>query len=94
LVADFFLDKVHAARCTFKKALKPDRKRQLIDEVCNVWKVSIRKACKVLRFERSLYTYKFKRGDQAALQQRIKEICETRIRFGYRRVHILLQREG
>jgi len=44
--------------------------------------------------ERSLYTYKAKRGDQAALKHRIKEICETRVRFGYRRVHVLLLREG
>ena len=28
------------------------------------------------------------------MKQRIKEICETRVRFGYRRVHVLLQREG
>lgn len=42
----------------------------------------------------SLYTYKSKRGDQAALKLHIKEICETRIRFGYRRVHVLLLREG
>lgn len=31
---------------------------------------------------------------QAALKHRIKEICETRVRFGYRRVHVMLQREG
>lgn len=59
-----------------------------------VWKVSIRKACEALRIDRSLYTYKAKRGDQAALKHRIKEICETRVRFGYRRVHVLLLREG
>jgi transposase InsO family protein len=31
---------------------------------------------------------------QAALEQRIKEICQTRVRYGYRRVHVLLRREG
>ncbi len=56
--------------------------------------MSIRKACSALRIDRSLYTYKSKRGDQAALKHRIKEICETRVRFGYRRVHVLLLREG
>jgi len=30
----------------------------------------------------------------AALKKRIKEICETRVRYGYRRVHFVLQREG
>jgi putative transposase len=65
-----------------------------VDEVRAVWKVSIRKACGALRIDRSLYSYKSKRGDQAALKHRIKEICETRVRFGYRRVHVLLRREG
>ena len=65
-----------------------------MDEVREVWKVSIRRACSALRVELSLYTYKSRRGDQAALTLRIKEICETRVRFGYRRVHVLLRREG
>ena len=28
------------------------------------------------------------------MKQRIKEVCETRVRYGYRRVHILLARDG
>ncbi|GGA65726.1 putative transposase [Pelagibacterium lentulum] len=47
-----------------------------------------------MRVDRSLYHYKSRRGEQADLQLRIKEICETRVRYGYRRVHILLRREG
>jgi transposase InsO family protein len=31
---------------------------------------------------------------QAHLEQRIREICRTRVRYGYRRVHVLLRREG
>jgi hypothetical protein len=31
---------------------------------------------------------------QAGLEQRIKEICQTRVRYGYRRVDVLLRREG
>ena len=58
------------------------------------WKVSTRRACSTLRIDRALYVYKSKRGDQAALKSRIKEICETRVRYGYRRVHVLLQRDG
>jgi putative transposase len=58
------------------------------------WKVSIRRACSTLRIDRALYVYKSKRSDQAALKHRIKDICETRVRYGYRRVHVLLQRDG
>jgi len=48
----------------------------------------------VLRAERSSYHYVGKSTDQADLKQRIKEIAETRVRYGYRRIHVLLQREG
>ena len=44
--------------------------------------MSVRKACEALRIDRSLYTYKSRRGEQAGLKQRIKEICETRVRYG------------
>ena len=84
----------HAPGCSRKKALKPARKRQLVDGVRGDWKVSTRRACEALGIDRSLYVYKSKRGEQADLKHRIKEICETRVRYGYRRVHILLQRDG
>ena len=58
------------------------------------WDVSIRRACRVFLVDTSTYHYKSRRPGQAALEQRIKEICETRIRYGYRRVHVLLRREG
>ena len=56
--------------------------------------MSIRRACSCLRIDTSLYHYKSKRGDQAVLKARIKEIAATRVRYGYRRVHVLLRREG
>jgi putative transposase len=56
--------------------------------------VSIRRACSVLEFDRSTYHYKSRRREQAGLEARINEICATRVRYGYRRVHVLLRREG
>ena len=58
------------------------------------WALSIRRACSVLMFDPKSYRYTSRRPGQAALEKRIKEICETRVRYGYRRIHILLQREG
>jgi putative transposase len=74
--------------------LKPARRRQLVNEIRTTWQVSIRRACGVIRAERSSYHYRGRRADQAALKKRIKEIAETRVRYGYRRVHVLLKREG
>lgn len=62
--------------------------------MCVDWGVSIRRACGAIRFDTSTYHYKSRRTDQAAVERRIKEIAETRVRYGYRRVHVLLRREG
>jgi putative transposase len=64
-----------------------------VEEVRGEWNVSIRRACRVLLFNTSSYHYKSRRPGQAVLEQRIKEICQTRVRYGYRRVHVLLCRE-
>ena len=56
--------------------------------------MSIRRACRVLEMDTSSYHYRSRRPDQAGLEARIEAICETRVRYGYRRVHVLLQREG
>jgi putative transposase len=74
--------------------MTPGRKRKLVDEVRSEWQVSIRRACAALEVDRSTYHYRSRRSGQATLEHRIKEICHVRIRYGYRRVHILLRREG
>lgn len=76
------------------KALKPGRKRKLVDAMRGEWDVSIRRTCRVLEVDTSTYHYKSRRPGQAALDQRIKVICRTRVRYGYRRIHVVLRREG
>ena len=76
------------------KALRPAKGRELVDDLRGVWQVSIRRACSVLNFERSTYHYKSRRPSQAGLRKRIREIAETHVRYGYRRIHVLLEREG
>lgn len=58
------------------------------------WGVSIRRACRVLPFYTSSYHYQSRRADPAFLKKRINEICETHVRYGYRRVYHILRREG
>lgn len=58
------------------------------------WGVSIRRACRVLPFDTSSYHYQSRRTDPAFLKKRIKEICETHVRYGYRRVYHILRRGG
>lgn len=74
--------------------MKPARKRKLVDEMRGEWDVSIRRACRVFLCDTATYHYKSRRSGQAELELRIKEICQTRVRYGYRRVHVLLRRDG
>jgi putative transposase len=43
---------------------------------------------------RATYHYRSRRTGQAQLSERVKEIAATRVRYGYRRIHVLLRREG
>ncbi|AON56069.1 hypothetical protein Hsc_3803 [Herbaspirillum seropedicae] len=43
---------------------------------------------------RSLYAYQSKDCDATPLVMRIEEITATRVHYGYRRVQVLLKREG
>ena len=77
-----------------KKALTPSLCRQLADELSAEYGVSERRACRVILFARSTNRYKSVKDDQLALRIKIKDIASSRIRYGYRRIHVLLQREG
>ncbi len=55
--------------------------------------MGMRRACGVVRIGRSTYYYRSVRDDRA-LRQHILEIAETRVRYGYKRIHVLLRHEG
>ena len=55
---------------------------------------SERKALHVVKMSASLYRYESRKRDETALKLRIKEITQTRVHYGYRRVHVMLRREG
>ena len=46
------------------------------------------------RLPRGTFNYVSKRPPQEALRKRIVELARARVRYGYKRIHILLQREG
>lgn len=55
---------------------------------------SARQACEALQIPRSVYYYRTRARDSSVLTQRIKDITSTRVHYGYRRVHVMLRREG
>jgi putative transposase len=74
--------------------MTPAREREMIDFARAAFRVSIRRACRAIPACRATYHYRSRRPEQAPLRQRIREIAETRMRYGYRRITVLLRREG
>lgn len=58
-------------------------------------KASTRRALRVVHLSRSRWAYEPERPQRdAPLRTRLKELASARPRFGYKRLHVLLQREG
>jgi len=57
-------------------------------------RLSQRRACALLRHPRSTHRYRSAKDPQLALRQRMREIAQVRVRYGYRRIHVLLRRVG
>jgi len=58
------------------------------------YEVSERRACQTLTVARATVRYQSVADDQAALRIRLKDLAAARVRYGYRRLHTLLLREG
>jgi putative transposase len=56
--------------------------------------VSERRACAVLGVDRTSVRYRSDRPDDAAVRARMRELAAIRRRFGYRRLLVLMRREG
>jgi putative transposase len=66
----------------------------LAESLLAEYRVSERRACAVVLLSRSVLYYLEHRRDDRAVRQRIREIAETRVRYGFPRIQILLRREG
>ena len=83
----------HAAGCAGKKELTLARLREWVRDQQARYGASERQVCFALRVSRSSFRYCSVAADDSALRLRIREITETRVHYGYRRVHVMLRRE-
>jgi len=58
------------------------------------YRVSERHACCVLEVARATHRYDGHQEQWIELRMRIREIAQTRVRYGYRMIRVLLNREG
>ncbi len=58
------------------------------------FRVSTRKACRATGVARSTVTYRARRPAPGALRRRLRELAQARVSYAYRRLHVLLRRDG
>ncbi|MET0116407.1 MAG: IS3 family transposase [Sedimenticola sp.] len=95
LLAETMLDKEALEVALRKKVLAPQARRDAVEEMRSGTTISERRACELVGIYRSTLRYEAKqKAETVALRSRIVELAQERRRFGYRRIHALLRREG
>jgi putative transposase len=72
----------------------PAAKREAVAHLRSAFDMSERRACRIIGCVRMTVRYRSRRPDDADLRQRLRALAHERRRFGYRRLHVLLRREG
>ncbi|PZP20322.1 MAG: IS3 family transposase [Kocuria rhizophila] len=94
LLADAMLDKAALKDLLGKKVLTPAAQREAVTHLQACHGMSERRACRVIDADRKSVRYRSTRDDDVGLREKLRELANQRRRFGYRRLHILLRREG
>ncbi|MBA17602.1 MAG: IS3 family transposase [Sphingomonas sp.] len=94
LLADAMLDQAALKDLLNKKVLTPAAKREAVAHLQACHGMSERRAGRVIDADRKSVRYRSIRDDDAGLREKLRELANQRRRFGYRRLHILLRREG
>ena len=82
------------SRTCCEKSPRPAHQRDQVRYLQVVYEVSERRACRVLCFRRSSHRYRGMADEQAALRMRLRDLAAARVSYGYRRLYVLLRREG
>jgi putative transposase len=88
------LGQADAAGRAQKKVLKPVQRRHAAHHLIDAYRISARRACRVLNLQRASFAYQAHRRDDTVLRLRLRELAQVRVRYGSQRLYILLRREG
>jgi putative transposase len=73
---------------------RPALKREVVQHIVSHYGLKMRRACRLIQQTRNVQYYRSVKDPQLALRSGMRELAHTRVRYGYRRIHILLKREG
>src|SRR5262249_35008189 len=73
---------------------RPALKRPVVAYLREHYRLPWRRACRLVRLHRSVLYYRGVKDPRLGLRGRMRELARTRVRFGYRRLQVLLRREG
>ena len=74
--------------------MTPEAKRGAVTHLCVEHGVSERRTCDVLKVDWSSVRYKSIRPDDDDHRKAMKKVAAERSRIGYRRIHVILERQG
>jgi len=74
--------------------VRPAERRPVVHYLVAEWCLAERRACGLAAIARSTVRYRLRRSGDQELRERLREMAGERRRFGYRRLHVLLRREG
>ena len=72
----------------------PAAKREAVAHLKTVKGLSERRACQIISADRKMIRYRSSRPPEVELRTRLRELANERRRFGYRRLFVLLKRDG
>ncbi|WP_323772210.1 IS3 family transposase [Antarctobacter sp.] len=94
LLAEQMLDLAAMKELVFKKVVAPAVKREAVAHLRSLLGLSERRACRIAGADRKMVRYQAQRAPDTELRGRLRELANDRRRFGYRRLFVLLRREG
>ena len=74
--------------------VSPQAKREAVGILTAERGLGVTRACGLVGISRSLYGYRSRRSAALELRNRIAELAAQKRRYGYRRIQVLLRREG
>jgi putative transposase len=74
--------------------VSPQQRREGVNLAMATTPISLRRACGLMHISTSVVRYQAQPDGNGELRGRIEALAAERRRFGYRRIHVLLRREG